>query len=412
MSPFFKISGSVLAIAVFWLVIAGLLALRFWPTVVHAAKGWVIFIAVGTSLYIRGEAFSERAWPTWPSRVLAVHPSSGFRIFVDVILVVAVLLRGVLLVSTHLTGSNAVQLSIQRQAARGLERQPFQFGMLQMFEYPFRLRSTSKGFEVIPEISVRPIEPNDRQALLGIKDVTLDDQGRLKSFSTVSRESSERLVGPNGDDFDQLYASNFVLSAPTYEKARIFTLVLKLMAPSCSALFVGKNRKGATQYISPPSYLGQDPLTIRYEDIPRMKLICQQVTDRWTDTKLKLMAPMYLYATSRHLRRETRFMELSVVLEMLLLPKASTELSYRFALRYSRLLHLLDGTDLDEAFAVGRLIYRVRSGVVHSGAHDDIDEAMDACLRGVRRLLEKYVEDPIVFADANLDRLCLHGSGR
>jgi len=97
MSSIVKVGRTVLAVAVFWLVVAGILAVQFWPSVPHATKGWVAFIAFGPPIYLLGEAFSEWLWSTRPARALAAHPSSGFRILVGVVFGATVLIGGVLL---------------------------------------------------------------------------------------------------------------------------------------------------------------------------------------------------------------------------------------------------------------------------------------------------------------------------
>ena len=97
MSAIVKFSRAALAVAVFWLVIAGILALQFWPSVPHTAKGWVAFIAFSPPLYMLGEAFSEWLWSTRPARALAAHPSSGLRIFVGVVIGATVFVGGILL---------------------------------------------------------------------------------------------------------------------------------------------------------------------------------------------------------------------------------------------------------------------------------------------------------------------------
>lgn len=92
-----KFGRAALAIAVFWLVITGILALQFWPSVPHTAKGWVAFVAFGPPLYMLGEALSEWLWSTRPARALAAHPSASFRILVGVVIGAVVLVGGVVL---------------------------------------------------------------------------------------------------------------------------------------------------------------------------------------------------------------------------------------------------------------------------------------------------------------------------
>lgn len=97
MSAIVKFGRAALAVAVFWLVIAGILALQFWPLVPHTAKGWVAFVAFGPPLYMLGEAFSGWLWSTRPARVLASHPSSGLRIIIGVVIGAAIFVGGILL---------------------------------------------------------------------------------------------------------------------------------------------------------------------------------------------------------------------------------------------------------------------------------------------------------------------------
>lgn len=100
MSPFTKVGGIIFWGAVAWLVVAGVLALQFWPAVPNTATGWVAFIAFGPPLYVLGEAVSEWLWSTRAGRAVSEHPSSGLRILVGVVLGAAVLVIG-LLVSSY-----------------------------------------------------------------------------------------------------------------------------------------------------------------------------------------------------------------------------------------------------------------------------------------------------------------------
>ena len=94
MSFIVKFGRAALAVAVFWLVIAGILALQLWPSVPHTAKGWLAFIAFGPPLYLLGEALFEWLRPRRPGRALSAHSSSGLRIFIGVIAGTFVLVAG------------------------------------------------------------------------------------------------------------------------------------------------------------------------------------------------------------------------------------------------------------------------------------------------------------------------------
>ena len=95
-----KVGAAVLWGAILWLLIAGVLALQFWPSVPHTRRGWIIFIVVGPPLYALGEMLAEWLWSTRFVRALAKHPSPVPRILVGVVAGATIVLGG-LFVSTH-----------------------------------------------------------------------------------------------------------------------------------------------------------------------------------------------------------------------------------------------------------------------------------------------------------------------
>ena len=100
MNAITKVGGILFWCAVAWLIVAGVLALQFWPAVPNTAAGWVAFIAFGPPLYVLGEGVFEWLWSTRAGRAVSEHPSSSLRILVGVILGAAVLVIG-LLVSSY-----------------------------------------------------------------------------------------------------------------------------------------------------------------------------------------------------------------------------------------------------------------------------------------------------------------------
>lgn len=74
MSKFGSASSTILWVAVLWLVVAGILALEFWPAVPQSASGWVAFILFGPPLYALGEAVSEAIRSSRVGRYVSNHP--------------------------------------------------------------------------------------------------------------------------------------------------------------------------------------------------------------------------------------------------------------------------------------------------------------------------------------------------
>jgi hypothetical protein len=274
-------------------------------------------------------------------------------------------------------------------------------------EFPLRLIAEVSELRLADDIHIRPIDAAARARILGIKDVVLDENGRLKSYVS-SGPDPLGLFGPELDQYDQLYSSNYVASVPTHEDAVHLNFALKLLAPSCSSLFIGHEEPGTKHFLSPPCYYGKTLLALGE---PAVKTLSHLLTlkRRSKNPKLELMAEMFLYAMSDAPRKESRFVELSIILEMLLLPVSSTELSYRFALRMAKFLAQHWAADPIEAFEVGQQIYKTRSRLVHTGRDDALEVIGPKIEETVRVLLTKYLANPELFEDDALDDLCIAG---
>ena len=128
-------------------------------------------------------------------------------------------------------------------------------------EFPLRLITKVPELRLADDIHIRPIDAAAQERILGIKNVVLDENGRLKSYVSMGPDPLA-LVGPELDQYDQLYSSNYVASVPTHEDAVHLNLALKLLAPSCSSLFIGHEEPGTKHFLSPPCYYGDTPLAI------------------------------------------------------------------------------------------------------------------------------------------------------
>lgn len=273
-------------------------------------------------------------------------------------------------------------------------------------EFPLRLNSDFSEVSIAENISIRRLDDDTRLRLLGIEDATFDENGKIKSYVTRSDDPLGSLMGPALDEYDQLYSSNYVATLPTYEHAVDFNFALKLLGSSCTALFVGYAVPKATHFLSPPCYYGTRPLTFGPAEA---KALSELLTRRRSSkaAKLSLLADMYVYAMSVAPRKESRFVELSVILEMLLLPTSSTELSYRFSLRMAKFFQNQWAADPVKSFKTGQRIYKTRSRLVHAGQDSELDEVAPQIEECVRLLLSAYVKEPRLFDEAALDALCI-----
>jgi hypothetical protein len=278
-----------------------------------------------------------------------------------------------------------------------------------LIEFPLRLVSDLDEVCLAEDVCIRRIDDASRTRILGISKVVLDENGRLKSY--VSRSLVDplgALMGPDLDLYDQLFSSNYVATLPTHEDASHLNFALKLLGPSCSSLFIGCEQPGTKHFLSPPCYYGDTPLAIGASEAKALsRLLALKRNSK--DPKLELMAEMFLYAFSVAPRKASRFVELSIVLEMLLLPTSSTELSYRFALRMAKFLAKHWAADPIESFNIAQQIYKTRSRLVHSGRDESLPEIVPKIEEAVRQLLTTYLTNPELFEDSVLDHLCIAG---
>lgn len=272
--------------------------------------------------------------------------------------------------------------------------------------YPFRIKCNLPSLIVADDLVIQRMDDEEKKTLLHIENVEYDKEGRIKEFTFVQGDLLS-LFGPSMDDYAEYYDSNYMLCAPSEERAEEFNLALKLCGHSTSSLYIGHGEGGTVHFISPPCYFGRSPLEITEGLAKNLSQILRNVASNRDNKKIQIMSEKYLYAVSRDIRKGSRFIELAIILEMILLPKASLELSYRFSLRMARLMSKLFGVKTEEAYKNAKRIYRTRSNLVHSGSDKHLEQVVPIALDYTRRLLCAYLEDKAIFGEASLDGMCL-----
>lgn len=277
-----------------------------------------------------------------------------------------------------------------------------------LIEFPFRLRSELTEFGVAEDLLVRRMDDGAKARLLRIEGAQYDENGKLISFTSLPDCLFSDFLGPELDEIDEFCSSNYMLVASSLERAKEFNCALKLAGNSSSALYIGfKTTTPARYFLNPPCYFGDSPLVVAQVDVQRLTTLVAQIEHARSDKKLLTMIEIYEHALAQRRRKESRFIEIAIILEMLLLPSSSEELSYRFSLRLAKLLNKLTGESTSEVFKHARHIYRTRSKLVHGGGDDDFDAIAPIAYNYVRFLLAAYLEDRTHFQEANLDELCL-----
>ncbi len=271
------------------------------------------------------------------------------------------------------------------------------------YHYPFSLHSELDSVSLGNDLWLRALDEGTRRALLKIYNVEWDEEGRLKSYIS---SSFDQLMSPDLDRTIEFYSSNFVLSTGSTTLARDFNFALKLIGLSKSSLYIGYKGE-AVAFQAPPCYFGRQRLRLDAAGVTELKEILDLVGRRAEDPKLSLMRDIWMYSMSDAPRQESRFVEVSTLLEMLLLPKQSPELAFRFALRVAKIAAKFGFGDPQDFFQQAKMFYAIRSKLVHGGTDTRLAQHELACYELARKLLRLYVADPAVFQDDYLDNLCI-----
>lgn len=284
---------------------------------------------------------------------------------------------------------------------------PVESAALKMIEFPLRLGVCPERINVANDMHIFRMDDATRLRLLHISEATYDEEGRLK---TVKHTEDCILAGPIAEDINtrvSFAASNYVLVAPSRDRAADFNFVLKLIDKSCSALYIGYEASGGTEVFSNPAYYQGNALDLSEHRISRLSNLVAKKASLYADNRLSLMADMYLYALSPYVRIESRFIEMSIVLEMLLLPNSKSELTYRFSLRMAKLCQKHLNYNPISTFACAKRIYSTRSKLVHTGKDAQLDKSMPELEDVTRKLLSTYLLHPADFSGEALDSLTL-----
>lgn len=275
-------------------------------------------------------------------------------------------------------------------------------------EFPFRLKSELVQFAVAEDLKVQRMNDEAKDRLLRIQDAEYAEDGKLTKFTTLPGCMFSVEIGPDIDEIDEFCSSNYMLIAPSPERAKEFNFALKLLGNSVSALYIGfKTTTPAKYFLGTPCYFGQSALAVEERDASQLVELVKLIEDARTDKKLQTMREIYMHALTKERRKESRFIELAIILEMLLLPSSSAELSYRFSLRLAKYMSKHTGQPVSEVFQLARRIYTTRSRLVHAGADNGIDDIAPTAFDYVRILLAAYLRDRGSFQEDRLDQLCL-----
>jgi hypothetical protein len=290
--------------------------------------------------------------------------------------------------------------------------------------FPLQLKSSSRIIKIGTNVFIKRIDDISCQKALGIRGIVynFDEDGRITRLSHEKGSIAmfalhmpalvdRRLISSRLLTINYL---NYVLVVNTLEEAKNFQHALKLINyRTKSGISVGFSYTSGghlLSFIHPEPYFGKEIFEPSSANVKLLSKIMNQLLKMQGDDKLQLILQKYQYAlSSEGLINSQRFLELSIILEMLLLPDANVELSYHFRLRFAKLFskyHEGDG-DTDELYRKGKILYDMRSNIVHKGSDRRIEDNIDILKGFTQRAIRLYLSDAFIFTEKNLDNLCL-----
>ncbi|MCG8428813.1 MAG: HEPN domain-containing protein [Chromatiales bacterium] len=284
--------------------------------------------------------------------------------------------------------------------------------------FPLIITCNRKTIKITDSISLSRIDIKKNRELIGVEEIIVNESGHVISWSGYSDSSpwyfwALHLRDNIGANL-HLRQMNFILEVQKREEALLVGIAMKLLCGTKSGPYIGFSDIRLSSFsvhslIHRP-YWGEGYLYLGKKEIKQLKSLVRQLEGLQADKKLNTIIKKFWYSESYSGQATSiRFLEMSVILEMLFLPKAVSELSYRFQLRMAKWFNRHYRKNLKEVADDAKKIYRTRSKIAHSGtakiSRDELNNVRDY----VRFAVRKYLTDPSIFKDDYLEELCLMG---
>ena len=194
-------------------------------------------------------------------------------------------------------------------------------------------------------------------------------------------------------------SSQFILEAKEIKFANWLQQALKLHKDGKTGVFYGVSSSGLSiHFLYPIPFYGKEVYSLAEDDIPKIKGLYETIKS--TKNKLyDLLMEKFLFALSGlSIRSNHRFLGLTTILEMLYSPRdARTELSFRFSLRACKVLSKYLSMNEVKTYTEMKNIYRIRSGISHSGSHKETGKYLDKLIDYTRKSIVLFLKDPSIF---------------
>lgn len=277
--------------------------------------------------------------------------------------------------------------------------------------FPIQFKSDIREDIFIDEdkLKLRRITDEEIFGFFNIKVKERTEDGLIKS---MSGEGFDSLVDPLGASLINnkifVMSSQFILEAKETKCVNWFQQALKLYKSGKTGVLYGVNPKSRSiRFLHPIPYYGKKVYRLEEGDLPRIKALYETIKNT-RSKRYDLIIEKFSFALSGlSIKSHHRFLELATILEMFYVPKGTTELGFRFSLRACKVLSKHLSMDVEKTYKDMRRIYKIRSGISHSGFHRDTAKYLDRLIDYTRKSIVLFLKDSSIFEDKKLDELCI-----
>jgi len=276
-----------------------------------------------------------------------------------------------------------------------------------MFQFPLHLECDLLEFNVASDLQIKRMDAETREKLFGIKNLKKTETG----YSFNSLHGYQEINAGFLTTFlltEEL--SNYILLTEDSSRANELNFALKLIGISSTTLYTGFGASSSRSYVSLCSYDQKlPPLKITEQEVELLEKLVTQIHSSYrADKKFQILMDTYLHAMFHGIRQASRFIEFSIILEMLLLPeRIDKDIAKNFRNRLAKFMAKHFDYPEKEARDHGHQIYDTRSNIVHSGEDKDekFESTTEIAHEYIRNLMIKYLEDKSLFSNNKMNAL-------
>lgn len=282
------------------------------------------------------------------------------------------------------------------------------------FLFPLNIISDIDSLSIDSGATLRRITEKEVEELFGITNRQFYENNTLKSWSPANKPCFypfDTIFNHVVANTDFIFASNYILVS-SEENVEKFNQALKLFYPGKSGTLIGFNtvQKSIHFNYPNPNYKKLELIKIDSKDQDELIEIYSKVKGLTGDEKFELLIELYLNALSGNgLRKETRFIDLCTILEILYLgSENNAELNFRLCLHVAKVFSKFHDMNPSDTFKDLKELYNVRSKIIHVGKSDALsDETLKKMIEYARRSLRSFINNPSIFKPENLTKLTL-----